>query len=401
MPSFRYRAVTAEGQIVQGMIDGDGPAHALDRIRGLGLTPIEAVEGRAAARDRRHVGSAARRAFVHKLGELGVLLGAGLTLDRALAVCLDNAQDPAGAELLRQVSRRVREGAPLSVALSGIDGLLPPMASAMVEAGETNGRLDIALDRLTVTLEREEELKATIRGAMIYPAVLLVLALSVIGLLLFFVVPQFENLFSAQADLPFATRVVIGLSRTARSYGWLAVTALAGLAIAARAWLSSPAVRRRLDSVLLRVPSIGELTRKIETARFARVLGSLVEAGVLVPTALAIARRSLANGEMADAVEGVAQGLKRGGGLSGPLAVSGVFPKIAISFLRTGEETAQLGLMLGRLAELLDQDVRKSLQTLIAILVPSITIAMGAAVAGVIASVMTAILGFNDLALPT
>jgi len=400
MPSFRYRAVTVEGRVTEGLIDGESFSQALDRIRGLGLTPIEAVEGRA-IKGKRRVGAAGRRAFAQKLGELGVLLGAGLTLDRALALCVDNAQDTAGADLLQQVGRRVREGAPLSIALMETKGLLPPMASAMVEAGETNGRLDQALDRLAATLEREEELRATVRGAMIYPAVLFALALAVIGLLLFFVVPQFETLFSAQADLPFATRVVIGLSRGARAWGWLILTALVAGIVAVQAWLASPGVRRQFDRWLLSAPRIGELARAIETARFARVLGSLVEAGVLVPTALAIARRSLVNSEMSAAVEGVALGLKRGAGLSGPLADTGVFPKIAISFLRTGEETAQLGLMLGRLADLLDRDIRKSLQTLIAILVPTITIVMGAAVAGVIASVMTAILGFNDLALPT
>ena len=400
MPSFRYRAVTAEGRVTKGLIDGESCSQALDRIRGLGLTPIEAVEGRAAKATRR-IGAAGRRAFAQKLGELGVLLGAGLTLDRALALCVDNAHDPASAALLLQISRKVREGAPLSIALAEAEGRLPPMASAMVEAGETNGRLDQALNRLATTLEREEELKATLREAMIYPAILFALALAVIGLLLFFVVPQFETLFSAQADLPFATRVVIGLSRGARAWGWLALAALVAGAVAMQVWLASPDVRKRLDRWVLRTPHIGELARAIETARFARVLGSLVEAGVLVPTALSIARRSLGNSEMSEAVESVAQGLKRGAGLSGPLAAAGVFPKIAISFLRTGEETAQLGLMLERLADLLDRDVRKSLQTLISILVPTITIVMGAAVAGVIASVMTAILGFNDLALPS
>jgi len=151
--------------------------------------------------------------------------------------------------------------------------------------------------------------------------------------------------------------------------------------------------------MILRAPQIGPLVVNAETAAFARTMGSLVDGGVPLPSALAIAQRSVANTHMAGVIAKVTAGLKEGAGLSGPLAASKIFPPMALSFLRTGEETAQLGLMLGRLADVLDRTVRTSLERLVGILTPAITVFMAGIVATVIASIMSAILGFNDLAL--
>ncbi|MGI9169269.1 MAG: type II secretion system F family protein [Caulobacteraceae bacterium] len=158
-------------------------------------------------------------------------------------------------------------------------------------------------------------------------------------------------------------------------------------------------MRVAFDRSLLSAPQLGALVIDAQTAVFARTLGSLVDGGVPLPTALSIAQRSLSNSHMAGEIAKVAAGLKEGGGLSGPLAASGIFPPMAMSFLRTGEETAQLGKMLGRLADVLDRQVRSTIGRIIAILTPAITVFMGAVVATVIASIMSAILGFNDLAL--
>jgi general secretion pathway protein F len=191
----------------------------------------------------------------------------------------------------------------------------------------------------------------------------------------------------------------MGASEAVRSYGWVALAAVVAIVVAVRLWLRRPQVRLSLDRFLLSAPGIGRLVANAETAAFARTLGSLVDGGVPLPTALSIAQRSVSNTHMGAAIAKVATGLKQGGGLSGPLAASGVFPSMALSFLRTGEETAQLGSMLIRLADVLDRSVRSTIQRIIAILTPAITVIMGAVVATVIASIMSAILGFNDLAL--
>lgn len=402
MASFRYRAATSLGEMRSGALAAGSHAEALEQLRRMGLTPIEATETKEATGVAAKVrpNSAGRQAIANAIGELSVLLGAGLTLDRALVVCGENARTPQLKAVFNDLHQRVKEGAPLSRAMAEEGPAFPPMASAMAEAGEANGRLDQSLARLAETLDRSEALRQTIVSSMVYPALLLTVATSVILVMLLVVVPQFEDLFSdTTAKLPFATRMVMGASHTVRHFGWLGLLILVVLGIAIWRWLKRPEVKLAFDRMLLGLPGIGSLATSMETARFARVLGSLVDGGVPLPTALSISQRSFSNSHLAQAVGKVAAGLKEGAGLSGPLSATGLFPPMALSFLRTGEETAQLGLMLGRLADVLDREVRNSVQRMIAILTPAITVVMGGIVATVIASIMSAILGFNDLAL--
>ena len=402
MPTVRYRALARDGRIQSGELDAPSAAEAVDRLRRRGLTPIETTEAASGAKGagKQSAGGADRQAMTNALNELAVLLGAGLALDRALTVVVENASRPSAKTALGRIAGKVTEGVPLSKALSEAGSLLPPMATAMTEAGEADGRLAEALRRLAETLERAEALRRTIVSAMVYPALLSVLAVAVILLMMLFVVPQFESFFAGQEDkLPLATQLVVGASRGVRAYGWAALLGLVLVGFGFRQWAQGREARRRLDRWLLRAPGFGRLIVFAQTARFARVLGSLVGAGVPLPTALSIAQRSISNSQMAEGIGAVAVGLKRGAGLSGPLTATGLLPPMALSFIRTGEETAQLGPMLDRLADVLDREVRTAVERLIAILTPTVTIVMGAVIATVIASIMSAILGFNDLAL--
>jgi general secretion pathway protein F len=401
MATFRYRAATPSGSIRAGALDGESREDVIAQLRRLGLMPIETAPAAAGAT----VGAVrasgqTRQAVINAIGELSVLLEAGLALDRALAVCVDNILNPAVKAAFARIHARVKEGATLSHAMGEAKGLFPPMAPAMCEAGEADGRLGSGLARLAESLDRAEALRQTVISSLVYPAMLMVVATGVILMMLLVVVPQFEVLFEgAHGKLPLATRLVMGASRGVRAYGLIGLGVLVAVVLGVRQWLTLPSVRLAFDRAILRAPQLGPLIISAETAAFARTLGSLVDGGVPLPTALGIAQRSVSNSHMAGAIEKVAVGLKEGGGLSGPLSASGVFPPMALSFLRTGEETARLGLMLGRLADVLDRAVRSTIQRLIGIITPAITVFMGAVVATVIASIMSAILGFNDLAL--
>jgi general secretion pathway protein F len=402
VPTYRYRAATPSGSVRTGALEGDSREDVIVQLRRLGLLPIETAPATGAARPDATVraNGQTRQAVVNAIGELAVLLEAGLALDRALAVCVDNILHPGVKAAFAKIHARVKEGATLSSAMTEAKGLFPPMASAMCEAGEADGRLGGALARLAESLDRAEALRQTVISSLIYPAVLMVVATSVVLVMLLVVVPQFEGLFQgAHGKLPLATRIVMGASEGVRAYGLVGLGVLVVAIFAVRQWLRRPSVRLAFDRMVLGLPQLGPLIVNAETAAFARTLGSLVDGGVPLPTALAIAERSVSNTHMAGAIAKVVAGLKEGGGLSGPLAASGVFPPMALSFLRTGEETAQLGLMLGRLADVLDRAVRSTIQRLIGILTPAITVVMGAMVATTIASIMSAILGFNDLAL--
>lgn len=402
MGQFQYRAVSPGGAFTSGVLDAPDRSQALGRVRQLGITPVEIVEARpgASAPAAKPANASGRRAVTKAMGELAVLLGAGLSLDRALGLAIENIDNPATRLEFGALLTSVKEGVPLSRAMAQRPGLFPPMAQAMVEAGETNGKLGDALTRLADTLERAEDLRQLLVSSMIYPIALLVIAVGVILLMLLFVVPQFESVFASapSGTLPSASLAVMGASHFLRDYGWYVLGGLVGAVFLLRNLLGRPALRTRTDRWLLRVPQLGTLIVYAQTAQFARTLAVLVDGGVALPVALAMAQRALTNTYLGEAVHRVASGLKEGGGLTAPLAATGAFPRLAIGFFRTGEETSQLGLMLGRLADVLDRDVRLRLSRIIAILTPAITVVLGAAVAGIIASIMTAILGFNDLA---
>ncbi|MBV9994437.1 MAG: type II secretion system F family protein [Caulobacteraceae bacterium] len=401
MATYRYRAVTPSGVVRSGDLEGQSQAQVISQLRLQGLRPIETqplAGPRAEAKAR--LSGRTRQAVINAVGELAVLLEAGLPLNRALAICAANIDHAPAKAAFAKVYGRVKEGATLSSALAEARGLFPPVASAMCEAGEADGRLGAALTRLAETLDRAEALRQTVISSLVYPCMLVAVATGVILVMLLVVVPQFEVLFDgATARLPFATRAVMAASQGVRTYGLAGLGVAVAAALGVRHWLSRPATRLAFDRRILGAPLLGHLIANAECAAFARTLGSLVDGGVPLPTALGIAQRSVANRHMAAAVGKVAAGLKQGGGLSGPLAATGVFPAMAISFLRTGEETARLGLMLGRLADVLDRTVRATVQRLVSLLTPAITVFMGAVVATVIASIMSAILGFNDLAL--
>lgn len=403
MASFRYRAVAAGGAARAGVIEAPDARAALIQLRRQGETPLEVAEvkGGAATLSRRgRVSGPARRAAAKLVAELGVLLNAGLPTDRALALALDNVDQPAALARLRPMLPKVREGVPLSRALADTEGLFPPMAQAMVEAGEANGRLGDALVRLGDTLDRAEELRQLIVSSSIYPVALLVIAVGVIGLMLLFVVPQFETVFASSptAKLPAASLAVMSASRFLRRDGLVLLAVLALAVLPLRHLFRRPAVRARWDRVVLRLPQLGPVVSYSQTAQFTRTLAVLIQGGVDLPQALGTARRSLSNSAIADAVGRVAAEVKEGGGLSGPLAATGMFPRLALGFFRTGEETSRLGPMLDRLADVLEAEVRLRLSRLIAVLTPAITVILGSIVATIIAAIMTAILGFNDLA---
>jgi len=402
MPSFQYRVALADGSIGTGTIDASDQTQAMLSLRQSGARPIElrlAATNNAAVSGRPNAKT--RAAVTGLVGELAVLLNAGLPLDRSLSLAIGNVQDQFAAGQFAEMLAEVREGIPLSEAMAR-RAIFPPAAAAMTEAGEANGQLGLALQRLAKMLEEAEALRRLIGNAMIYPVSLGVIAVGVILLMLLFVIPQFESLFGQQQDrLPAASAFILGASRFVRSWGWWMLAGLALFMVVARQWIAQPVARRAIDRTLLAVPMVGELVRYADIARFARSLGVLVEGQVALPKALALARRTVTNTQIGIAIEAVSDGVRQGGGLAQPLLATGVLPHVAAGFIRTGEETSQLGPMLSKLADVLDRDVKIRLERLIGILTPAITILLGTTVAAIIASIMSAIIGFNELAIST
>jgi general secretion pathway protein F len=401
MSWFRYRALSPAGASEAGMIEGGSRAQALDSIRRAGLRPLEISEVSAGDQAARPAGRRPLSGSVlaESFEQLAVLLGAGLTLDAALSVVSQSLRRPADRVVFADLRRRVQEGAALSRALEE-EARFPPVAIAMAAAGEAEGGLDSALAKLAQSLARAEALRQTLISALIYPALLCLVAVGVVLTMLLWVVPQFEGLFDeAGARLPPATRMLLATSHGVRSHGWELALAIAAVAVGVERLSRQPEARRAIDSAILRLPRVGALWTTLDVSRFARVLAALTAGGVALTNGVSLAARTLQNRTLADAAVRVSAALREGRSLSSAIAAEGVFPASMLAFLRTGEETGSLGPMLDRLADVLERDGRLGLDRFLALLTPLITVAMGGMVAFVIASIMTAILGFNDLAL--
>jgi len=406
MPSYRYKAASPAGEMIEGATEAASRAAVIEWLHELGHVPLRAEEiGPDGRRPLPRPFLPGRRGLSGKrIGlltrELAVLLNAGLPLERALTILSGLAPDQAQRALLGRLLDGIRGGLSLADALAREGGAFPRYYVSLVEAGEAGGALEPVLTRLAEHLEKAQAVTETLRSALIYPAILLVMTLLSITAMITLVIPEFEALFEDAGDaLPLVTRIVLGAGELLAGYWWLILALAAGACWALRQGLAVPAFRLRWDRLLLAPPLAGALVCKVQTARFARTLGTLVQNGVSLPSALAIVRGSLGNGALAAAVDETASRLREGGGLAEPLARTALFPSLAVQLIRVGEETDQLPAMLTRLADIYDREVQLTVERLVALLVPALTIALGLVIAAVIGSVVLAFLSINDLAL--
>lgn len=408
MPTFRYRAIAAaSGRIEAGSIESPDRGAAISELQAKGFLPIEASEARPSLWTRLKLplprtGTVSPRQLGFALQELAVLLQAGLPLDRALDMLAAGSEETAKRlrPILADILASIRRGGSLSDAVAAHPATFSTSVATLIEAGEAGGTLETSLLRAADMLLKSAALRETIAGALLYPMILLVVAGLSLTIILTVVLPEFKPLFEdAGANLPLPTRIVMGLGDAVGAYWFPGLVVLALAAFGAEQALRRPAIRLTFDRRLLRLPILGPILTKVEIARFVRTLGSLIDNGIPLPTALGIAHRGFANAAFAHAVEQVGASLKEGEGLAGPLEATRLFPRSALHLIRVGEETARLGDMLGRLAGILDQEVQRSVQRALTLLVPLVTVGLGILIAGIIASILVAILSLNDLAL--
>jgi len=331
--------------------------------------------------------------------ELAVMLSAGQDLDRALRFLCDTTAKKQVRVLLTQVRNAVRDGTQLAAALQYHPRTFPSLYIGLIRAGESGGMLAPTLERLAELLERQRALRSSVISALIYPAILLVAGVVSIILLLTEVLPQFTPMFEqAGAALPGPTRIVIALGDFVSTYGLYLALLLTVVVVAAQQAVQRPAPRLWWDRTLLRLPVAGTLAREILAARFARTLGTLLRNGVPLVGALGIVADVIGNAAAVAAVRSATESAKGGAGLSRPMQQSGIFPVRTIYLLRLGEETAQLGNMSLRAAEIHEEQSRISIERLTALVVPVLILTMGVAVAGIVSSLLLAMLSLNDLA---
>jgi general secretion pathway protein F len=260
--------------------------------------------------------------------------------------------------------------------------------------------LEVVLGRLSDFMERSKALRDSVKSALIYPIILMTVAGLSVAILLTFVVPQFQQLFEDAGEaLPLATQIVITVGDGLRHYWWVGLLLILLLVMLTKQQMSRPQSRYRWDGWVLRLPLVGDLVAKVEMARFARTLGTLLHNGVSLLMALSIVKETLTNKVMAGAISEVAENLKAGEGLADPLMEAGVFPKLAVHMIRVGEETGQMDDMLLEVADTYDGEVQAAVKNLLTLLEPALILGLGVIIAGIIMSILVAILSLNDLTL--
>lgn len=402
MASFRYRAMTTAGTVTTGVLDAASQDDAIAQVRKLGHLPLSASQ----------TGGNAWRRYLPTLAgtgpssgsisfatqELAALLTARLPLDRALTILLELDETRGLRKPLAEVLAAVRDGSSLADAMKAT-GVFSKTYVTIVRAGEHGGNLEDTLKRLAEYLARASAVRAAVISAMTYPALLLVLSGLSVLLILMFVLPEFAPLFEQSGKpLPAMTAFALTLGTFLSDYWWLVGIAatIAVLLILRAAKMES--VRRWWDRTLLRLPIAGDLALKMQVERFCRMLGTLLSNGVALPQALQLARDTLTNTVITDAVGATATSLKQGEPLANRLRQTGVFPALSLDLIRVGEETGALAEMLEKQAELYEHEVKHRVDRLLALAVPLMTVVMGMLVAGLIGSILVAILSINDLA---
>ena len=404
MVEWRFEAIDRAGRPINGVLEGADETVILQRLRRDGALPLSVVQTNAGIRGLVPAfigrGEALTRQEVSDLTrELATMLGAGQDLDRALRFLVETAPNRRARRVLDTLREEVRNGSAFAVALGNQKRSFSQLYVGLVRAGEAGGNLAPTLERLADLLERERALTATVTSALIYPVLLVLAAIGAIVLLLVQVLPQFVPLFEQSgAALPASTQFLISTGDAVSQYGLWGLTGVLCAILAGRALLRRPPVRLSFDRLKLRLPVIGGLSREILAARLSRTLGTLLDNRVSLITALTITREVLGNAAGTEAIDRATTSARGGDGLAASLASSGVFPARLVHLLRLGEETAQLGPMALRAAAIHEESVRMSTQRLVSLLTPAITIGMGLVIAGIVSSLLLAMLSLNDLA---
>lgn len=386
MALFQYRALQANGAVAEGQLEAAGRPEAFRQMEGQGLKPISLAEktsevSKPGAALSASLGSfslfkrtakVSARALENFTRLLSSLLAAGVPLSRALTILHKEAASPAAAEKWKEIHGLVIDGMSLADAMARSPKVFPRVYTAMVQAGETGGFLDLVLAQIADFQSREKELRSKVSTAMLYPAILFVMAIGVLIFLLTFFIPRFQSIFTGfGASLPWLTLAIIAVSKVVRSYG-LFVAAALGLAVFfIRTWIVSAKGRRVWEGLILRAPIVGPLIAQFAMARFCRMLGTLLGAGVPLVQGLNVARKSIGNQILVDAVAQSIERVQQGGQLGASLAdCKGLFPSSVLEMVSVAEESGKLDQELIRIANVTEGDLDRELKTAVSLAEP-------------------------------
>lgn len=403
MAEYSYKAARRDGAITQGVVTADSLDGASRQLRTQGLVLIQLDPAGPGAVAIDSSGPThkppTRDQILSFTNELSVLLRAGLPIDRALKVLIDMSGSSSMTLLQEDLLKTVKGGKGLSQAMQSHQTEFGHFYINMIRSGEASGNLAEVLARLAEYLSRAKAVRASVISALVYPAILAVVAVLSVVVMLGFVVPQFEALFADMGDaLPLLTQMVIAAGDGIKAYWWLMLLILVPSVIGVRRWLGTPEGRTWRDKKMLSLPILGKLVFKYEVGRFSRTMGTLLGNGVSLLQSISIAMDTIDNTSVKSAFNGLAPAVKQGGRISVALAEAKVFSPFVIQMVRVGEESGGLDKMMLELAMVYDDEVQAGVKRSLTLLEPILILGMAAVIGVIIIAILMGILSINDLA---
>lgn len=387
MPTFVYKGRARTGEDREGTVEAATREEAVAALRRQGVVVSSVTEkGREIALPRLRGGVKQKELSIFTR-QFSVMIDAGLPLVQCLEILAGQQQNRVFQNVLNAVRADVEAGSTLADAMRKHPRVFDHLYANMVAAGETGGILDTILQRLAVYIEKIVKLKAAIRGALVYPVAVMAIAVVVVWVILTFVIPVFADLFTGLgAELPLPTKVTIALSNFLRRWWWLLIGSIIGTFFGIKSYHKTEKGRRVLDGLLLKIPVIGNLLRKIAVARFCRTLSTLTSSGVPILDGLDICAKTSGNAIVEDAIFLVRKGVEEGKTISGPLKETTVFPSMVVSMIEIGEQTGHLDTMLGKIADFYEDEVDEATANLLSLLEPLIIVFLGTVIGGIVIS---------------
>jgi general secretion pathway protein F len=402
MAIFFYKAVAGSGSLVDGTMDGSDDKAVAIKLQEMGLVPIQigTKRGNKSLRInfRLNFKRVRSKDILFFTQELSTLINAGLPLDRSLAICKELSDKSILHSLVDDILEGIKQGKTFADSLAGHPEAFSKLYVNMVRAGEVSGSLPLVLDRLVEFQQSADELRSYLISSLIYPALLSFVGGASIVILLNFVIPKFAQVFQdAGKALPLPTQILLTVSDVSKAYWWVVLVVLGLAFFAFRQFVSSEKGHWTWDSFKLKLPLLGDLLRRIEVARISKTLGTLVRNSVPLVHSLSIVKEISGNKVISKSISEVAEGVKKGEGVSGPMERSGVFPPLAVHLIQVGEETGRLDSMLLELAKVYDKEVRSAIKNLVALFEPVMILCMAFLVGVIVICMLLAIVSINDV----
>ncbi|MET3450418.1 type II secretion system F family protein [Curtobacterium sp. 1544] len=402
--AYDYRGRDGAGKLVKGRLDASSEGAVVQRLRGMGVSPIAITEAKAGTGLQTEIKipgfekGVGLKDLAIMSRQASTMLSSGLSLLRALSILADQTDNKKLKEILGKVRDDVERGVSFSDAVAKYPVDFPPIMINMIRAGETGGFLDQAMDSIATNFEKEHKLRSTIKSAMTYPVVVLVMSLVAVVVMLVFIVPIFQKMFSSLGgQLPLPTMLLVYASHAMVWVGPILLVAIAFAWFWWRANKNTDRVRGFVDPIRLRLPVFGELSRKIVIARFARNFSNMIGAGVPILQALQIVGEVSNNFVVQRALERVAESVRKGESIAVPLAAEKVFPEMVSQMVAVGEDAGSLEVMLEKIAEFYDNEVESTTEALTSLIEPLLIAFLGVVVGGMIVALYLPIFKITSL----